>query len=275
MIIPAAISPCPNDTFIFDALINQRISNDKYQFAFQFLDIEQLNSLAIANTKGLLKISYHAFLKVHQHYKLLKSGSAMGFGTGPLLVAKKPMDINAVNKAVIAIPGFNTTANFLLSYTFPEAVNRKTFCFSDIETAILDNQVDAGVIIHESRFTYKEKGLTCIADLGKLWDEAEKTPLPLGGIVMHRSYGDEAITKVESLVRESAAYAMKNPDVSAGFIKKYAAEMDTETINKHIRTYVNDFSLDMGEEGKKAVVNFFRAAGKLNLCNPSTFDIFA
>jgi 1,4-dihydroxy-6-naphthoate synthase len=246
-----AISPCPNDTFIFENIFNQSLIHPDYDFTFHFLDIEQLNDCAIKQSMDIIKISYAQSFAVQQHYTRLRSGGAMGFGIGPLLLKNKNADIN-LQLGKIAIPGYHTTANFLLSYLFPE-INLKTeLRFDKIEDAILNNEVDAGLVIHESRFTYKDKGLEKIADLGELWQQKTNLPIPLGCIVIRNTIEKSIQLEIEKMIAASI------PDYTSEiiltpFIKQNAQEMNEQVMRQHIQLYVNSFSKDIGIEGENAI----------------------
>lgn len=250
-------SPCPNDTFIFDALVNGRIDLGELELEVVLADVEELNRMAIQGKLDITKISYNAFAQVHSKYQLLNAGSALGNNCGPLLISKKSLFETELNEATIAIPGKNTTANFLMTYAFPEAQNKKEFLFSEIEKAVLNDEVDAGVIIHENRFTYQEKGLVKIADLGEVWERETGFPIPLGGIAIHRRLRPELRRKFDQLLKQSVQFAFDNPDASKDYVKCYAQEMDEEVMRSHIDLYVNQYSLNLGEKGKAAITKMY------------------
>ena len=247
------ISPCPNDTFIFDAIQSNLIDTGDYTFEFVMEDVEALNHMAMKGELDITKLSYHAFAFVQDQYSLLHSGSALGRGCGPLLIAKKNMSIDKIHEATIAIPGKYTTAHFLLNYAYPNTRNKRIMLFSEIEDAVLTNQVDAGVIIHENRFTYKSKGLTLIKDLGAFWENATNYPIPLGGIAMKTEYEPEHIFQVDQLIRKSVQYAWKHNRYNSSFITQNAQEMSPEVCRQHIDLYVNEYSANLGTEGLAAV----------------------
>ncbi len=255
-----AISSCPNDTFIFDALVNGRIHNQGICFDLQLLDIQHLNTLAIQNEVDIVKISYALYPIISRNYQMLTAGSALGFGVGPLLVSKRKIFSDEVKYATIAIPGEQTTANMLLSLAYPDAKQKILYLFSEIESAVADNEVDVGLLIHEGRFTFKKKGLRLISDLGEYWEKESGYPIPLGGIAVKRTLPEKVKQNVNLLIRNSLEYAFKNPTHSMPFVKRYAKEMDEDVINQHINLYVNDYSLDLGEKGQKAVVELFNRA---------------
>lgn len=260
-------SPCPNDCFIFDAIVNNRIDLEDIQFDIRMEDVETLNKWAVEGELDSTKLSFHAFAHLSNTYQLLNSGSALGFNCGPLLISKREISKDEIgsNQFKIAIPGKLTTANFLLSIAFPEATQKKEMLFSDIENAVLNNEVDAGLIIHENRFTYEQKGLKKIIDLGEYWESLIHAPIPLGGIVIKRDLSNEIKQKVDRIIKKSVQYAFAHPQNSMPFIKQHAQEMDPVVIQKHIQLYVNDFSVDLGAIGKNAVELMMRKAKELNL----------
>jgi 1,4-dihydroxy-6-naphthoate synthase len=250
-------SPCPNDTFIFDALVNGRIDLGDIELEVVLADVEELNRMAMAGKLDITKISYNAFAHVHYMYQLLNAGSALGNKCGPLLIAKKSFTADELETATIAIPGKNTTANFLMSFAYPSASNKKEFLFSEIEKAVLNDEVEAGVIIHENRFTYQEKGLVKIADLGEVWEQKTGFPIPLGGIAIHRRLKPELRKRFDDLLRESVQFAFANPESSKDYVKCHAQEMDEAVMRSHINLYVNQFSIDLGEKGKSAIAKMY------------------
>ncbi len=264
MKLTLAISTCPNDTFVFDALVHHKIDTEGLTFDLHLADVEELNKLAMEASVDITKLSYHAYAYVAKNYLILSSGSALGRGNGPLFVSKKKIYPDEVGSAAVAIPGKHTTAAMLLRLAFPAVKQAKEYLFSDIESAILDNEVDAGVLIHEGRFTYQKKGLQLIADLGEKWEEQSKQPIPLGCIAVKRALPPDIRMKVDSVLRKSVAFALNNPKESDNFVQQYAQEMDREVIQKHIALFVNQSTVDLGEEGKKAVRVFFDAAKKIN-----------
>ena len=246
-------SPCPNDTFIFDAMIHGKIDTEGLVFDYTIADVETLNKQAFKNKINISKLSYYAFSFVSKNYQLLKSGSALGYKCGPLLISKKNLSYAEIENSLIAIPGKYTTANFLFSLAFPNALQKKEILFSEIENAILDGSVDAGVIIHENRFTYESKGLIKIIDLGEQWEKQYKMPIPLGGISIQRSLPHPIKQKVNRIIRRSLEHAITDPHSSYKFIKSHAQELNDDVIFKHIDLYVNKFSLNIGIIGKNAV----------------------
>ncbi len=261
-------SPCPNDCFIFDAMIHNKIDTEGLSFDLVMEDVESLNQKAFRGELDITKLSFHAFLYLTDKYNLLNAGSALGNNCGPLLIAKKEIslnDVNAINNYSIAIPGKYTTANFLLSLAFPSAINKREIIFSKIEDTVISGEVDLGLIIHENRFTYEQKGLKKIIDLGEWWETETNLPIPLGGIVIRKNISDEIIQKINRVLKKSVEYAFENPKSSLSYIKEHAQEMSEEVIYKHIDLYVNKYSIDLGEKGHKAVDMMFDKARKTGL----------
>lgn len=267
-------SPCPNDTFIFDALLHGRVDTEGLSFTPYIADVEDLNQKAFEQKLDITKLSYHAFAFLLGHYALLEAGSALGDKVGPLLIAKQPMDEAAVNQAHIAIPGKYTTANFLLSLAYPDAQDRAEMLFSDIEQAVLDDRADAGLIIHENRFTYQDKGLVKIMDLGAYWTSATQMPIPLGGIVVQRSLPETVQQAVNRVMQRSVAYAFEHPEASKEFVRQHAQEMDEAVMYKHIELYVNDYTKQLGVEGRAAVQRLFDIAMAKGVIPNSELPIF-
>lgn len=246
-------SPCPNDCFIFDALVHKKIDTHGIDFTVVMEDVEALNNRAFKQDLDVTKLSYHAFLYLTEQYTLLNSGSALGFNCGPLLVQSSKFKVADIDKAAIAIPGKYTTANLLLSLAYPNASNKQEILFSDIEEAVLSHKVDAGLLIHESRFTYEQKGLEKIIDLGEFWDSLIHAPIPLGGIVVKKSIDHSLQKTIDGLIRKSVEYAFENPESSMPYVRQHAQEMSEEVMKKHIALYVNEFSIDLGITGKNAI----------------------
>jgi 1,4-dihydroxy-6-naphthoate synthase len=246
-------SPCPNDTFIFDALVNKKIDTEGLDFDVVMEDVETLNRWSIDGKLDITKISFGVLPLVMKDYALLKSGGALGKGVGPLLISKKPIAALHIDECSVAIPGENTTAHLLFSVTFPNALKKEFMVFSKIEDAILSGQVDCGVIIHENRFTYQKRGLKKVLDLGEFWEEQTGCPIPLGGIVVKHSVDKLISLKVDRLIRESIEFAFANYPLLPEFVKNNSQEMEEEVMRQHIQLYVNDFSIDSGEKGKEAI----------------------
>lgn len=258
MQITLGFSPCPNDTFIFDAIVNKRIDLEGLEFKVILADVEKLNQLAFQNTLDVTKLSYHALALLMPDYQLLHAGSALGSNCGPLLISSKEVDTKNIKYLKIGIPGKFTTANFLLHFAFPNATNTREYLFSEIEGSLLKNDIDLGLIIHENRFTYKSKGLRKVMDLGEYWESKTALPIPLGGIGIKRSLSDELKTKVDRLIKKSIQFAFQHPALSLPYITLNAQEMDEEIIKKHIHLYVNEYSENIGEKGKEAVIYLFK-----------------
>ena len=259
-----AFSPCPNDTFIFDALVNKKIETGNFEFDVILEDVETLNQWALEGRVDISKISYGSWPLVQEEYALLNSGGAFGKGAGPLLIAKHQIQDSLTNlrekiqDLKVAIPGEHTTAHLLFSMAFPLATRKKFMVFSEIESAVLDGEVDCGLIIHESRFTYAQKGLQKIMDLGDYWEKETGVPVPLGGIVMKKQFNLKTIQMVDQLIRESLAYAISNYPGLPEYVRSRSQEMDEDVMRKHIDLYVNDYSMDLGEEGRNAVKKLIR-----------------
>ena len=268
------ISTCPNDTFVFDAMINGKIDTCDLDFDCLLTDVEELNRNAFRAETDITKISYHAYAHVAEDYILLNSGSALGFNNGPLLVAAAKTDPAILESKMIAIPGKYTTANLLLSILYPGLTYKKEYLFSEIEDVVLKGEVDAGLLIHENRFTYKDKGLFKVIDLGEEWLDQTGMPIPLGGIAIKRNLGSEIASKVDRIIAASINYAYKNPASSYDFVSKYAASMDRNVMLKHINLYVNEFSPDLGEKGREAVRTLYEKAEKLKTISHIREDIF-
>ena len=243
------ISPCPNDTFAFDALVNGRIDHD-FDLAVEYHDIEVLNEGVLRGEPDISKISYAVYPLVAEKYALLDSGSALGRGNGQLLVRRKG---ETGKIRTVASPGLNTTANALLRRYFPEVEEVHQMLFSEIAEAVERGDVDAGVLIHEGRFVYERRNLELVADLGKLWESETNLPLPLGAIIVKRELGEDIISKFDKLLADSVRYAFANPLVSRDFVKQHAQELEDDVIDKHISLFVNDYTISLGEEGRKAV----------------------
>ena len=247
-------SSCPNDTFIFEALISGRVGGD-LQFDVHMADVEELNLLATSHELDVTKLSYNAFAHVADDYQLLNSGSALGRGCGPLLICKEAskVSIEQLAHASVAIPGKLTTANLLLGYAFPEIRNKQGFLFSEIEEAVISGKVDAGVIIHENRFTYQDKGLRLIADLGNVWEAKTGFMIPLGGIAVKRSLPEAVRSEIDRLLKASVEFAWRNESTVMPYVSRHAQEMSEEVMKQHIGLYVNEFTADLGTEGRAAV----------------------
>lgn len=245
-----SISPCPNDTFMFDAIVNGRIDCEGLSFEVEYHDIEELNHGVEALGPDISKISCAVLPAIKQHYSLLDSGAALGRGNGPLLVRRKG-DKGAIKH--LLVPGVHTTANALVGRLFPQIEYREPMLFSKIAEAVERGDADGGVLIHEGRFVYERRNLELVADLGVEWERQTDLPLPLGGIVIKRELGDEMRSRVEQVLRRSIEYAFDNPSLSRDYIKAHAQEMEDDVIEKHIALFVNDFSLSLGEQGRRVI----------------------
>jgi 1,4-dihydroxy-6-naphthoate synthase len=278
MKLSLGFSPCPNDTFIFDALIHQKIDTEGLTFEVFFDDVETLNQKALNGVLDITKLSFHAFAHVAGQYALLDAGSALGFGVGPLLICHKENLIqnkeNLNPDLKVGIPGRYTTANFLLGIAFPHLINKQEMVFSAIEDALLEDQIDLGLIIHENRFTYAEKGLHKIIDLGNYWEQQTGCAIPLGGIVVNRKLDLQTQEKVNRLVKKSVEFAFANPKSSIEFIRQHAQEMNEAVMYKHIELYVNKYSIALGTEGRKAIDTLFTIAQEKGLIPPIHQNIY-
>ena len=265
MKLSIGFSPCPNDTFIFDALVNRKIDTGDLQFEVMLEDVQTLNEWAIRGKLDITKISYGVLPLLLKDYILLQSGGALGKGVGPLLISKnKVFDLEEIEAMNIAIPGSNTTAHLLFSLAFPKAQHKHFTIFSEIENSVLSGKADAGVIIHENRFTYQQKGLLKVLDLGEYWEEKTGLPIPLGGIIAKKNLGNNLHTTVNALTRKSIEYAFANYPVIPDYVKQHSQEMDEKVMRQHIDLYVNNFSLDLGEAGIKAVKKLLSIYGEMH-----------
>ncbi len=251
--IKFGFSSCPNDTFIFYALANKKIDTYGYDFDFVIADVEELNKMALEGNVDVTKISFNAYGKVADNYILSHYGSALGKNNGPLIISKRYGTIDELKDKKIAVPGYNTTANLLMSIAFPQLTNKKEYLFSDIEDAILQDEADAGLIIHETRFTYAGRGLKKVVDLGEWWENNFHLPLPLGGICINRNLPAETVRLIDNIIGESVRYGLKHPEETKWYIKKYAQETGENVIESHIALYVNEYTAYIGEDGKKSV----------------------
>ena len=267
MKLSLGFSPCPNDTFIFDALVNHKIDTGGLIFETILEDVQTLNSLALNNQLDISKISYGVLPLVLETYLLLESGGALGKGVGPLLVSLPPIDdsFHSIENETIAIPGENTTAHLLFSLAYPNASHKVFKVFNTIENAVLQKEVDAGVIIHENRFTYQQKGLHKRIDLGEYWEETTGLPIPLGGIIAKRTLPIAVLQKVNELIRQSVMYAFGHHYTSlTQYVKEHAQEMSDTVMRQHIDLYVNDYSLSLGDLGKAAVIKLIDVYKQVN-----------
>lgn len=260
MKLTLGFSPCPNDTFIFDALVHNKIDTEGLTFDVVLSDIQQLNNWAFLNKLDITKLSFHAFAFCVEKYTLLDSGSALGTNCGPILIKQEGKNLDS--KSRIAIPGKYTTANMLLDFAFPTFNNKSVMLFSEIEDKIISSSVDAGVIIHENRFTYKKKGLVKVKDLGVYWEQETDLPIPLGGIVVKKQIPFYIQQKIDRVLRRSIDYAFNNRTSSIDYVRSYAQDTSPEVIDAHINLYVNRYTKSLGEKGRNAVVKFMQILGK-------------
>jgi 5,8-dihydroxy-2-naphthoate synthase len=271
MKLEIGFSPCPNDTFIFDALVNKRIDSDGLEFIPVLEDVETLNKWALGGKLNITKLSFPAFFQSLNNYVLLNAGSALGKGVGPLLIANSEIGSrkSEIKNMGVALPGINTTANLLFNFAYPEAFNKKFMVFSAIEDAVLNGDADLGVVIHENRFTYQQRGLHKVMDLGEHWEKKMKAPIPLGGIAIKRSIDRQTSLKVDKLIKKSIEYAFANYPSVSSYVKEHSQTMNEEVMRKHIDLYVNNYSLDLGEEGKKAIKVLYQTfLTSRNISNP-------
>jgi 1,4-dihydroxy-6-naphthoate synthase len=271
-----SFSPCPNDCFMFDAIVNHRIDLEGLEFSAALSDVEALNQAAFAGAIDVTKLSYHAYAYCAAGYVLLDAGSALGRSCGPLLISKRPISQQDVasGRLRIAIPGRFTTANFLLGLAFPAAQDKTPLLFSAIERALLDDEFDAGLIIHENRFTYAAKGLRKIIDLGEFWEGETGAPIPLGGIVIRRSLPRDVQHAVNRILRRSVEYAFAHRSASLPFVREHAQEMSEDVMYRHIDLYVNEYSVDLGAEGRRAVELLFEKARSSGIIPEVDADLF-
>jgi len=280
MTLSMGFSPCPNDTFIFDAMVNNGMDTGNLHFDYIMEDVETLNQWAFEGKLAITKLSYNTLLKVSDKYALMDSGSALGRGVGPLVICKASEFEKIQNKqdyfkqAAIAIPGLHTTANLLFSLAFPDAKNKTEVLFSEIEERVLNGEFDCGLVIHESRFTYQQRGLEKIMDMGDWWEKESGAAIPLGGICIRRDVPEKIAKQVESLIRQSLELSWKSYPNLSQFVKDNAQEMQEEVMRKHIELYVNEYSLSLGAEGRKAVDTLFQKAASLQLTHGNTEAIY-
>lgn len=281
MQLSLGFSPCPNDTFIFDKMVNQQSDSNDNQYKVEMQDVETLNQWAFQEKLDVSKLSYSAFFHLSDKYELLDSGSALGFGVGPLLITTKEK-MNSIKNledflmnAKIAIPGKFTTANLLLSLAFPIATNKKELVFNEIEAAVLNDEFDAGLIIHENRFTYAERGLAKIMDCGAWWEEVTGQAIPLGGIVVRKSLPLSVKKQVQQDIKLSLEASWENYPILSDFVRCNAQEMSEEVMRKHINLYVNEYSISLQEKGIAAVETLFKKAFEAKLISsiPEQFKI--
>jgi len=260
------ISPCPNDTYIFDAMLHGKIDTEGLEFVPRLEDVETLNQLAIEGSLDISKVSYGVVFQLMGQYRILEAGSALGKGVGPLFVSKNIGHDEEIDfsKIRVALPGINTTAHLLFSLAYPEVKNKTFVPFHVIEDMVINDEVDAGVIIHENRFTYQQKGLNKLSDLGDVWEKRTGAPIPLGGILVRRLFDLDLATKINRVINRSLAFANDHADALPAFVTENAKEMNEEVMRNHISLYVNEFSLALGQEGRLAVLELIKASAALN-----------
>ena len=251
--LTVAYSPCPNDTFMFHDIAMKKLVLPRYHVDVHMHDVEMLNTMALSETFDITKLSLHAYLKVRDQYQILNSGAALGYGCGPLVVTREERAIENLTQGTIAIPGELTTAHLLFQLWTPDAGNIVFMPFDQIMGAVISGDVDVGVVIHEGRFVYRELGLRCLADLGEWWQERTDLPLPLGCIAARKSLGPSVIDSFDQLLRQSIENASAAPDKTFAYVRQHAQEIDESVFVKHIKTYVNEFSIDLGAAGREAI----------------------
>lgn len=266
MKLSLGISPCPNDTYIFDAMLHGKIDTEGLEFMPRLEDVETLNQLAIEGSLDISKVSYGVVFQLMGQYRILEAGSALGKGVGPLFVSKNIGHDEEIDfsKIRVALPGINTTAHLLFSLAYPEIKNKTFVPFHVIEEMVINDEVDAGVIIHENRFTYQQKGLNKLSDLGDVWEKRTGAPIPLGGILVRRLFDLDLATKINRVINRSLAFANDHAYALPAFVTENAKEMNEEVMRNHISLYVNEFSLALGQEGRLAVLELIKASAALN-----------
>jgi len=272
--ITLGFSPCPNDTFIFHGLANKLLDNASTDFRIRMEDVETLNRLALEDALDVCKVSWHAYAHIRERYVMLRAGGAMGKGCGPLVVARDRLTPISLRGARIAAPGLHTTALLLLKLFDPEIRGIVTLPFHGIMEAIALGTVDAGLIIHESRFTFQALGLHKVVDLGEWWEGLTGLPIPLGGIAARRSLGPDMLSSVNDIIRASVEYALRAPAETEKYVALHAREMDVTARSAHIRLYVNEFSLDPGRVGEKAAKTLLDMGEKLGVIPPGHKEVF-
>jgi 1,4-dihydroxy-6-naphthoate synthase len=274
MHINIGFSPCPNDTFIFDAMVNNKIDTEGLSFSTVLEDVQTLNEWAIKGKLAVTKLSYGVLPLVMQHYKLLNSGSALGKGVGPLLISAPGQTSLKVEDQLVAIPGQNTTAHLLFSFKYPHATNKVFLRYNEIEDFVLSGK-GLGVIIHENRFTFESRGLNKITDLGDFWEQTTGAHIPLGGIVVKKELDTPLQQKIDRLIHKSIAYAFDQYPALNDYIRNHAQEMEEQVMRQHIDLYVNEFSLSLGNTGKDAVLQLLKVYYEMNNVEfPNQEDLF-
>jgi 1,4-dihydroxy-6-naphthoate synthase len=276
MKLTLGFSPCPNDCFMFDAIVHRRIDLEGLEFSIRMADVEALNRAAFGRDTDVTKLSFHAFACCSGDYVLLDAGSALGRNCGPLLISRRAIDVAEVGEGRlrVAIPGRYTTANLLLGLAFPAVRNTTELVFSDIEGALLEERFDAGLIIHENRFTYEAKGLRKIIDLGEWWEGETGAPIPLGGIAIRRTLPADVQQKMNRIMRRSVEYAFAHPEASLPLVREHAQEMSDDVMRRHIELYVNEYSVDLGPAGRSAVEVLFEKASEASVIPAACESLF-
>jgi 1,4-dihydroxy-6-naphthoate synthase len=283
MRLKLAYSPCPNDTFIFHAMVNSLIDCEGLDFDITLADVENLNQGALKGEFDVCKLSYNAFFHMAERYVMLRSGSALGHNNGPLFVTSDKNsllkedgtpDYEILAKSTVAIPGRLTTAALLLGVAFPQVKHTTPVIFSDIEKRVLSGEYAGGVLIHEGRFTFQKRGLKLIADLGTMWEEMSSQPIPLGGIAIRRDLGEDMAARVNRVLRRSVEYALQNPEMSQEYVCSYAQELDNDVIQKHINLFVNQYTIDVGIKGEEAVKYMYNKAVEQGLFAKCDLKLF-
>ena len=263
--IRLGISTCPNDTFAFHALMNRKVDWQGLDFEIELLDIQELNQRLFADAWDVAKASFHAALLLTDRTVVLPSGSALGFGVGPLLLAAEPKQIPSNQTQLTLCPGDHTTANLLFRLFYAESTRVEHKLFSEIMPSLQRDEADFGVCIHEGRFTWQQQGLHLVEDLGDRWERETRTPLPLGGILASRKLSDETISKVQSIIRESLDYGISHPQEALQTMRQYAQEFDDQVLMQHVELYVNDWTLDLGDQGNHALKELSNRAKAIGL----------
>lgn len=263
MKLTLCFSPCPNDTFIFDAMVHHKIDTEGLEFDVRLEDVETLNRMALQEGPDITKISYGVLPLVLTNYRVLDAGSALGRGVGPLLISLRDIPDEMTEGISVVLPGRHTTAHMLFSLAYPQVRNKSFLPFHEIEQAVLDGKADAGVIIHENRFTYAARGLVKLADLGEIWERNTGQPIPLGGIVMKRDIDPMLMAKTDRIIRRSLEFAFANYPELPTYVRDNAQEMDEDVMRRHIGLYVNEFSLSLGKDGRAAIWNLLEVSNSL------------
>ncbi|CAN5213293.1 1,4-dihydroxy-6-naphthoate synthase [soil metagenome] len=254
MNVTLGFSPCPNDTFIFDALVNKKIPTGDFEFDVRLEDVETLNTLALAGSLDITKVSYGVLSQILDNYVVLNSGSALGSGVGPLVIAKNYISYDKVKDCHVAIPGQHTTAHKLFMAAFPGALHKTFLRYDEIENFIINGGADhIGVIIHENRFTYEKKGLIKLIDLGDFWEKETGSMIPLGGIVAKRIISTEILLQINELIKKSIQFAFENYPLITPYVREHSQEMQEAVMRKHIDLYVNKYSIELGQTGKQVI----------------------